>query len=213
MGLRNAYESRSNEYEFNDINWSVKGKGGIDTRNLRRIFQQVDVMLYKFSRICIFRFDLRPVEHSPNNDQMPTFRRRLLKRLDTKYGISSDNVAYCWCREQEKAKGQHYHWLLIVDGKKIRSMRPDIGIGELIIDVYKKLDGSAHLAGCHYLKRGDFNKQKIALNRLSYLAKTRGKGYAGTKVKNFASSKVQYPDGDIGTTNKGLCSLKTIRNL
>ncbi len=211
MSDRSHYKSQSNQYKFNGINWLVKGEGGIDTRNLNRIFQQVDVMLHKFSRICILRFDLKPVEHSPNNDQMSTFRRRLLKRLKSKYGMKNDKIAYCWCREHEKAKGQHYHWLLIIEGKKINNFRPETGIGELIIDIYKKLDGTATLAGFHNVKRGDFNKQKRALSHLSYLAKTRGKGYAGAKVKNFASSKVQYPDGDIGGTDKGLCSVKNYK--
>jgi hypothetical protein len=204
MSYKNPYEVKSKEYKFNGIKWPVMGIGGIDTRNLNRIFQQVDVMLYKYSRIFILRFDLRPVEHSPNNDQMGVFRRRLLKRLEAKYNIATSDMAFCWCREQEKAKGQHYHWFLIVDGKKIRSMVPSAGIGELIIDIYNKLDGSVHLAGYHNVNRSDIDKQKKALYHLSYLAKTRGKGYAGTKVKNFASSKTQYPDGEIGNARKGL---------
>jgi len=202
------YNVNLDNFTFNGVDWRVNGNGGINTRNLQRIFQQVDVMLYKFSRVCVVRFDLRPISYSPNNEQMTTFRRRLFKQLKTKYNIAVSDIAYCWCREQEKAKGQHYHWVLMVDGKKVRSAIPGGGIGKLIVDIYDKLDGSVHLAGYHNVKRGDLVKQRSVMNHISYLAKTRGKGYAGGHVKNFTSSKTQYPDGEINCKGKGLCSSK-----
>lgn len=211
MGKKNTlisdqYKSESNNFVFKGLKWPVQGKGGLNTRNLRRIFQQTDVMFCKFSRICLVRFDLHPVDHSPTNQGMQVFRRRLFKRINSKYGIPACDITYCWCREHERAKNQHYHWFLIFDGKKIRSCVPKAGIGELIIDVYDKMNGSVHLAGYHNIKRNEHDQQQRALSHLSYLAKIRGKGYAGQNVKNFASSKTPYPDREIGVTSKGLFS-------
>ncbi len=198
------HTSRSNTYAFNGTKWKVKGgDGGLDKRHLARLFQQMDVMLTKYSKVCIIQFDLHVLEYTPNNKILGTFKRRLFGRISTKYKINENDIGYFWCREYEKGKGQHYHWAVIVDGKKVRSGYP---INKLARIVWESMDGTIHFRKYHpNVTRTSLPKQTDAMDHLSYLAKTRTKGYAGDKVKSFSSSKVQYPDGAIDNL-KGLFS-------
>jgi hypothetical protein len=197
------HTSRSNKYEFNGTNWKVKGgDGGLNKRHLGRQFQQMDVMLTKYSKVCVIQFDLHMLEYTADNKKMAIFKRRLFGRISSKYKISENDIAYFWCREYEKGKGQHYHWAVIVNGKKVRSGYP---INKLARTVWESMDGTFHIRQYHNVSRKSFIKQYDVMDHLSYLAKIRTKGYAGDKVKSFSSSKIQYPNGEINSL-KGLVS-------
>lgn len=197
------HTSRSNTFEFNGTQWKVKGgSSGWNKRHLARIFQQTDVMLTKYSKVCIIQFDLHMLEYTDDNKKMAIFKRRLFGRISTKYKINENDIAYFWCREYEKGKGQHYHWAVIVDGKRVKSGYPT---NDIACDVWGSMDGTFHIRRFHNVSRKSFEKQRDAMDHLSYLAKIRTKGYAGDKVKSFSSSKIQYPDGNIDNL-KGLLS-------
>jgi hypothetical protein len=195
------HTSRSNTYEFNGTKWKVQGSnGGLNKRHLARLFQQMDVMLTKYSKVCVIRFDLHMLEYTDDNKLMAIFKRRLFGRISTKYKIQERDIGYCWAREYEKGKGQHYHWALLVDGKKVKSGYPINGIAETL---WEQMDGTFHKCHYHNVTRLSFSSQRDAMDHLSYLTKVRTKGYVGEKVKSFSSSKIQYPDGDIDN-KKGL---------
>lgn len=197
------HTSRSNTYEFNGTKWKVKGgDGGLNKRHLARLFQQMDVMLTKYSKVCVIQFDLHMLEYTADNKKMAIFKRRLFGRISSKYKIPECDIGYFWCREYEKGKGQHYHWAVLVDGKKVRSGYP---INATAQKVWENMDGTFHIRQYHNVSRTSFTKQIDAMDHLSYLTKIRTKGYAGDKVKSFSSSKIQYPDGDIDNL-KGLFS-------
>lgn len=197
------HTSRSNTYEFNGTNWKVKGgKGGLNKRHLVRLFQQMDVLLTKYSKVCVIQFDLHMLEYTPDNKQMSIFKRRLFGRISSQYKIPEKDIGYFWCREYEKGKGQHYHWAVLLDGKKVWS---SYKTNDLAKAVWENMDGTFHIRRYHNVSRNSFIKQSHAMDHLSYLAKTRTKGYAGEKVKSFSSSKIQYPEGDIND-KKGLYS-------
>lgn len=197
------HTSYLNTFEFNNTQWKVKGEnGGLNKRHLERLFRQMDVMLTKYSKVCVAQFDLHMLEYTDNNKMMETFKRRLFGRISTKYKIKENDIAYFWCREYESGKGQHYHWAVVVDGKKVKSGFP---INELAQKVWEDMDGTVHFRNYHNVKRSSFESQLNAMDHLSYLTKVRTKGYAGLNVKSFSSSKIQYPDGDIDNS-KGLNS-------
>lgn len=197
------HTGRSNTYEFNGTKWKVKGgDGGLNKRHLARQFQQMDVMLTKYSKACVIRFDLHMMEYTNDNKLMSVFKRRLFGRISTKYKVNESDIAYFWVREYEKGKGQHYHWAVIVDGKKVRSGFPINAIAKM---VWEQIEGTFHACAYHNVTRTSFTSQRNAMDHLSYLAKVRTKGYAGDKVKSFSSSKIQYPDGVINNL-KGLWS-------
>jgi len=192
---------KKNSYEFNGLLWPIQGThGGINKRHLERIFYQLDVMLNRYSKVLVVRFDLHMPAYTDDNELLTLFRRRFFKRIRAKYSIK--DIAYFWCREYEKGKGQHYHWAIIVDGKKAKSGYPT---NELATLVWTGLGGSIHKGQYHHFSRREHEKQKNAIEHLSYLAKVRTKGYAGDKIKCFSSSKLDYPDGYINW-EKGLYS-------
>jgi hypothetical protein len=195
------HTTRSNTYEFNGTKWKVKGaNGGLNKRHLTRLFQQMDVMLTKFSKVCVVQFDLHVPEYTDDNEILVPFKRRLFGRISTKYKINENDIGFFWCREYEKGKGQHYHWALILDGTKVRSGFPTNDIAKM---VWEDMEGSFHARPYKNVNRKSFSQQLEIMDHLSYLAKIRTKGYAGSKVKSFSSSKIQYPDGDIDNL-KGL---------
>jgi hypothetical protein len=195
------YTSRSNIFEFNDTKWKVKGgDGGLNKRHLARLFLQMDIMLTKYSKVCVIQFDLHMLEYTSDNNKMAIFKRRLLGQVSSKYKISERDIAYFWCREYEKGKGQHYHWAVIVDGKKVRSGYPTNAMAKL---AWEQMDGTFHARQYHNVSRTSLNSQCEVMDHLSYLAKVRTKGYAGDKVKSFSSSKLKYSDGNIDNS-KGL---------
>ena len=201
------HTSTSNTYEFNGAQWKVKGgNGGLNKRHLARLFQQMDVMLTKYSKVCVIQFDIRMLEYTDDNRLMTVFKRRLFGRISSKYKIPESDIAYFWCREYEKGKGQHYHWAVIVNGKKVRSGYP---VNAMAKEVSGSMDRSIHFRSYHNVSRTSFTTQRDVMDHLSYLAKVRTKGYAGEKVKSFSSSKIQYPDGDIDY-QKGLYAEYTV---
>ena len=92
-------------------------------------------------------------------------------------------------REVERAKVQHYHLVLFLDGDKIRYPNKltkhiketwsDNGYMPTIKNPYYFLDKHNHKE-----MRGE------AINRISYLAKTRGKRYREPQTKDYGASRL-----------------------
>ncbi|MGX5174924.1 YagK/YfjJ domain-containing protein [Aliikangiella sp. IMCC44653] len=199
---------KKRHFIFNGLKWPIQSShGGINKRHLERIFSQTDVMLTIYSKLLIVRFDLHMPAYTDDNKLMVIFKRRLFKRIKAKYSLN--DIAYFWCREYEKGKGQHYHWALMVDGKKVRSGFP---INDIVEKVWNELNGTTHKGGYHNVSRKSHEKQQIAIEHLSYLAKTRTKSYCADYVKSFSSSKISYPDGEINF-DKGLLNIKKMNSV
>ncbi len=113
-----AYITKDIAISVNGQTWRVNSKGsGLISHAIKVMINQVDVMLSHHSKIHIIRFDLRVYEYTENNGLITAFNRRLHKWLKRKYHLK--RVGYIWCRELEKAKHQHYHYALMVDGHKV----------------------------------------------------------------------------------------------
>ena len=92
-------------------------------------------------------------------------------------------------REIEKAKKQHYHLCISVDGNKIRTSHHIVSIAKKYL--YSKGMAHHHPTNCYSMTYRD-NKDSIdnVVYRFSYLAKTSGKGYVDKHVKNYSSSRL-----------------------
>ncbi|MCG7650991.1 inovirus-type Gp2 protein [Alteromonas sp. MmMcT2-5] len=166
-------------------------KRGIETHALKQVVGQVESMLSYHSKLIVIRFDLKVWEFTLDNKDITTFNRRLFKWLKSRYELK--RIGFVWCREIEKAKKQHYHYALILDGHKVRH-------SELIINKAKSIweQFQRHLyvpKNCyHPIKRNDFSSIQGAIYRLSYLAKARGKGYKPAQTKNYGTSRIEHND-------------------
>ena len=154
---------------------------------LESLAGQMLSMLCNHNKLITIRFDLRLYEYSGNNKKITDFIRPLRKWLQNKYG--TNEVGYVWVREQETAKQQHYHFVLLLDGNKVKSSK---AIFDRIEHIASYRDISAWLPKNPFNKiiRGDLKSFSEAFERGSYLAKERGKGYKDKTANNYSASEI-----------------------
>ena len=109
------------------------------------------------------------------------------------------DIGHVWVREVETVKTQHYHVALFLDGNKIQHPSALLQLikakwykhGRLWIPNKEHVDDD----GCFYFidkKNLNFKEQRgKAIYRLSYLGKTRGKGYKDIQAKNYSVSRLK----------------------
>jgi hypothetical protein len=174
-------------YWYDDKAWYINSKAsGIRTDILRAILKQLTTMLFHHRKVFVFRFDLHTPCYTETNEQITNFNRRLFPRIERHYKVN--RISFLWVREQEKAKQQHYHYVLILDGSKVRL---PFEIQSWIKEIWEFQDGTCHWSRFHDLKRNDEEGIQKASYHLSYLAKPRGKGYRPSQTKDFNSSRLK----------------------
>ena len=189
-----AYITKDKAITVNGKTWWVNSAGsGLITHAIKSMINQVDVMLSHHSKVHIIRFDLRMYHHSDNNEIVTIFNRRFHKWLKRKYKLK--RVSFIWCRELETAKQQHYHYALIIDGHKVNYPHE---ITNKVKELWRQLDGSEYFPDrCYYnIKRDDYESIQMAIWRISYLAKARGKGYKQEQIKNYGTSRIKLKNND-----------------
>lgn len=174
--------------------WSINAgfsKSGyplaIYTKPLKAIINQLNAMTKQYSRVLVVRFDLHLDKYTDDNSQISKFIKLLFNRLRAKYKLK--DIGYAWCREHERTKHQHYHMAIFVEGRKIRV--PDY-IWEMVQDTWWFVKGGhMTMANYHMVYRDDHQSRQNAIYHLSYLAKTRGKGYRAIQTKDYGNSRLK----------------------
>lgn len=163
-------------------------KSGIYTQIMCKLIEQLEICLDKWNRVLVVRFDLHTAFYSGDNKRVSRFRKNLLRRIQRKYGMFE--VGYCWAREVEKAKAQHYHFALFLDGNKVRHSKI---ILEIVTSTWKAVQHKNHVPVIpkpyHFINSP--KSKADAIYRISYLAKTRGKGYRDPQAKDYSTSRIQ----------------------
>jgi len=185
-----SYKVKIRAIEVNNQVFWVNGQhSGIYLSMAKRMINQVDTILEHHSKVHLIRFDLRLYEYSPNNQVITKFNRILFKWLKRSYQLK--RIGFIWCREIETAKQQHYHYVLMLDGHKVRHPH-DILIKVKAIWEYQ-LQGSQYTPKhCYYnIMRGDYDSLQEAIWRISYLAKVRSKSNKPPQTKNYGTSRIK----------------------
>ncbi|MEI8671543.1 inovirus-type Gp2 protein [Vibrio sp. SA48] len=134
-------------------------------------------------------FDLHMNAYTDDNRMISQFQRKLFSRIKSKYQVK--DIGFAWGREMEKAKQQHYHYALFLDGKQIRHP------GTLLDIIQEKWmfagGGHAHTPKNSYynVEKNDFQKKQDVIYRLSYQAKERGKWYRAIQAKNYGTNRIK----------------------
>lgn len=186
-----AYISHSPVIEHKGVYWSVNSKkSGIYTKQLKSYLNQVDAMLSHHSRIIVIRFDLHQFEYTSDSEHISRLFKALGKRLKRQYKLN--HFAYGWVREQEKAKHQHYHAFIVLDGHKINYPAGVFGHVRELWQVH--YDGHlSYVKNCYYhFHRTDEETYSKVIYRVSYFAKNRGKGYKPKQSKNYGCSRLRH---------------------
>jgi hypothetical protein len=161
-------------------------KSGIYTSLLHKIIEQLDCCLDIYKRVLLVRFDLHQGTYTKNNERMTKFKKRLFKRLEKLY--ETKDIGYVWVREHEKAKAQHYHWALWIDGDKVRHSSKLLTI---IKSVWSDMSGYVPTIPKPYYFVNSNEQRAEAIYRLSYLAKARGKKAKPDQTKDYSTSRIK----------------------
>ena len=163
-------------------------KSGLYAEILKPIIEQFEIGLKKWRRVFVLRFDLHTHVFTKNNVRITAFRKRLFQKLKRYYGFKE--IGSCWVREQERAKSQHYHFVLFLDGNLIRHSSI---INEMIRAAWDDGTGTYTMPHIkhpfHFVDREGITQE--AMYRVSYLAKPRGKGYRPPQTKDFQCSRMK----------------------
>ena len=173
---------------------------GVYPNIIEQMVEQLDICIAKFGRVLVVRFDLSCDEYSGDNHTISVFLNRLKEKLFKlkKYRRMKD-IGHVWAREVQTVKTQHYHVALFLDGNKIQH---PLALLQLIKAKWYKhgrpwIPKKEHVDddGCFYYidkKNLNFKEQRgKAIYRLSYLGKTRGKGYKDIQAKNYSVSRLK----------------------
>lgn len=177
---------RSDVYEYQGKLWKVNpAKSGLRTDILRVLLAQFNSLLIQHRKIFVYRFDLSVHDHTENNEQIGILVRRLSRRVERYY---KDKLTYCWVREHEKSKQQHYHFCLMLNGSKVNNPHTLQTWLTLIWEQYQY--GRCSWAGYHNIERDDWLVIQDTTFHISYLAKPRGKGYRAIQTKDYGHSRI-----------------------
>lgn len=178
------------EYIHNGTTYRVNSKGsGLYEEILQSMIEQFEIAAQIWRRVFVLRFDLHMDTFTEDNKLISNFRNRLTQKLKRTYGF--DQVGFCWAREIERAKSQHYHWVLFLDGKLIRHSSKII---KLIKAAWEDISEGFHvpvISNPFHVVQNQEDAAK-AVYRISYLAKVRGKGYRPPQTNDFSCSRMKF---------------------
>jgi len=191
------------KYQYNGVVWNLYKNRDYNKKELDAIFEQVNKVLVSCKRATIIRFDLTPFGYDDDNKDIEVFSRRLFKKIKRIYKLKSNGIGYCWCREVSDSGRLHYHWMLVLDGKKVQS---SYGVSKIISEIYRDKIGSASrvISATHGLERSDYRAQKVAMKHVAYLAKIDTRDKPAGRVKAFSRGKVKLPDDALNNYKVGL---------
>ena len=182
------YVTHSNEMHRNGTTYAINAKkSGIYSAILHKMIDQLDICMNKWKRVLLIRFDLHIPFYTADNKIISRFRKNLIRRLEREYQINE--IGYVWVREQEKAKHQHYHCAIYLNGNEIRHSSKTLRI---IKDTWERINIENYMhppKNPYYFIDNEQTKQE-AIYRISYLAKARGKGYRDKQAKDYSTSRL-----------------------
>lgn len=162
-------------------------KSGIYPKIAHDMIEQLELCILKWKRVLVVRFDLHVKHYTGNNTQVSKFRKNLQRRLERKYQML--DIGFTWAREVEKAKSQHYHFALFLDGNNVRHSKK---ILEMVESTWKGVHHENHVPVIpkpyHFINSPESKAQ--AVYRISYLAKARGKGYRNPRANDYGTSRL-----------------------
>ncbi|MCH9739834.1 MAG: inovirus Gp2 family protein [Epsilonproteobacteria bacterium] len=161
---------------------------GVYLEILTRIINQLGIAYSIHKRLLVLRFDLHLNHYTSNNEVISKFLKRTKQWISRNYNIK--DIGYAWVREIERAKTQHYHLVLFLDGDKIRYPNK---LTKHIKETWSDNGYMPTIKNPYYFidKHNHKEMRAEAINRISYLAKTRGKRYRDPQTKDYGASRLK----------------------
>ena len=179
-----------------DYKINVTAKSGVFSKILKEAHAELQWMVEKHAKVHVHFFDLRFSERYSTDIPLDSrwirkLFRNVKRKINRHYGTK--HIGHLWVREQERAKAQHYHCMVIVDGKKTRFPHY---LKKVIEKEWFSISGGslAWPEKCYYnlnSKKEQFQEIKAdIIYRISYRAKQRGKGYRPPQAKDYSTSRL-----------------------
>jgi len=166
----------------------LQGDKGLYIQILDKVIEQLDAAISIHKRVLVYRFDLHVNYYETDNQRLTKFINHLKLWLLRNYDIK--NVGHLWAREKETSKKQHYHCALYLDGNKIQHPK------KLTPAMKQMWSAHGHMSVTenpyYYIEQDNILTKRLdAIERLSYLAKVRGKGYRNPQAKDYGASRIK----------------------
>lgn len=157
---------------------------------VHRMIDQLEICQSKWGRVFVVRIELHQKFYTGNNTLLSRFFCNFKKRILKEYGF--DDIGYQWAREMETSKAQHYHLAVFLNGYKVKSSWKITNISRDVWEKVKVGNTVPYVKGkvSHDIRKGDDVAKRKAIEHVSYLAKTRGKGYRDPQAKDYNGSRL-----------------------
>jgi hypothetical protein len=181
------------DFIFKENIWKVMYfKEGCNDKITEKAFNQLDQLLFKYSKVFITRFDIRVCIETINNELMSKLIKKLRNQIKTKY---KSLMGFIWVREQTgDCTTPHYHCAIYVNGHKVRN---SFNLGKMIDRIcdsliylspfYPKYNG-------YMVKRNDNKSIQRVIYRISYFAKNESKGNRPRGISDYQVSRLKITD-------------------
>lgn len=175
-----------------------KQKGwGVFLNGLNSMVNQVSVMLSHFSKVLMFRLDLRLDDFTQDSklvsDFIENYKSKLRSEYKHKYKIELGLIGHIWCREQNIAHKQHYHLVILLNGQKVKHPMMSIEIAKIMWPTIFDARDISTPPNCFVLiKRNDEESIQKAIFRISYLAKVYTKDKNPRNSNDFSCSRIKH---------------------
>ena len=162
--------------------------GGVYYEIIKRMIDQLDIAIKIHNRVLVHQFILSTNYYTPNSKRVTNLMKNLKQKIRRDYGIKQ--IGHAWVREQERAKKQHYHVVLFLDGNKIQHPKK---LNAIIKTMWEPYHGHVPVIRnpFYYIKKNDNATRLEAIWRISYSAKIRGKGYRDPQANDYQTSRLK----------------------
>ena len=172
------------------VNASKSRKRGLYSEMLHKSIEQLNICQKKWSRVFVLFFNLHHQGYEKrDNRHVSKLFKNLKRRLQRNYNLIE--FGYLWAREKEKAKSQHYHCVLFLNGNVIRHSSKLL---EIIKSAWSALEPDKHhiptIKNPYYFIDSDSIKADM-IYRMSYLCKIKGKGFRDNQIKDYSTSRLK----------------------
>lgn len=181
-GVNRKRITMSDSFKGYDVNAK---KSGLYAEMLSRSVILIEETQKRFGRVLMVRFDLHQQSATDTSERVSKFFKNLIRWAKKHY--DTDYVGYYWTREQERAKHQHYHVYVLIDGDKCRS---GTRVWQKAKDYWRDPRGGYHVTKPKHKMLDSADSLADAVHWASYLAKARGKGYRPAQAKDYGASRL-----------------------
>ncbi|GHB00952.1 YagK/YfjJ domain-containing protein [Modicisalibacter luteus] len=175
---------------------TLKGSG-CSMEMLGAAKRQVDAMLTHHNKVLTIYLGVHVSTYTPDNAVMSQYVRSVRKMLTTKPSSRAAScrpafrrVGFAWFREMDRARKQHYHMAIMLDGNVVRA--PQRIFDSVLKPAAERLGATAWLyeRACR-LDRQDKDAYLACLYRLSYGAKEHSKYGRKATANDYSTSRIQ----------------------